>query len=141
MKESIWAYIILIIGVFVVVVMTIVQNVSTTDEQNYYLVKEAMEGAMIDSVDYGIYRNYGEIRIIGEKFVENFIRRFAESVQANKTYTIDFYEIYESPPKATVKVTTSTGIYKISTSASDFNIITLLSGILESKITEPATQN
>lgn len=141
MKESIWAYIIIIIGVFVVVVMTIVQNVSTTDEQNYYLVKEAMEGAMIDAVDYGIYRNYGEIRIIEEKFVENFIRRFAESVQANKTYTIDFYEIYESPPKATVKVTTSTGIYKISTSASDFNIITLLSGILESKITEPATQN
>lgn len=136
MKETYWTYLIVILAIFVIVVMTIVQNISTTDEQNYYLVKEAMEGAMVDSVDYGIYRNYGEIRIIEEKFVENFIRRFSESVQANKAYKIEFYEIYESPPKATVRVSTNTGVYKIDTSASDFDIVTLLSGILESKIQE-----
>lgn len=136
MKETYWTYLIIVLAIFVVVVMTIVQNISTTDEQNYYLVKEAMEGAMVDSVDYGIYRNYGEIRIIEEKFVENFIRRFSESVQANKSYKIEFYEIYESPPKATVRVSTNTGVYKIDASASDFDIVTLLSGILESKIQE-----
>lgn len=134
MKESMWGYLIVIMGIFVVVVMIILQNISTTDEQNYYLVKEAMEAAMIDSVDYGVYRNYGEIRIIEEKFVENFIRRFSESVQANKDYKIDFYEIYESPPKATVRVSTSTGEYKVNSSTADFDIITILSGILESKI-------
>lgn len=134
MKESMWGYLIVIMGIFVVIVMIILQNISTTDEQNYYLVKEAMEGAMIDSVDYGVYRNYGEIRIIEEKFVENFIRRFSESVQANKDYKIDFYEIYESPPKATVRVSTSTEEYTIDSSSADFDIITILSGILESKI-------
>ena len=56
MKESMWGYLIVIMGIFVVIVMIILQNISTTDEQNYYLVKEAMEGAMIDSVDYGVYR-------------------------------------------------------------------------------------
>ena len=54
MKESMWGYLIVIMGIFVVIVMIILQNISTTDEQNYYLVKEAMEGAMIDSVDYGV---------------------------------------------------------------------------------------
>lgn len=136
MKESMWAYIIIALGLFIIVVMMIVQNVSTTDEQNYYLVREAMEAAMIESVDYGIYRNTGEIRILSEKFVENFTRRFAESVSPSKTYKIDFYEIYESPPKATIRVRTSTGVYKISESAADFDIVTILSGILESKITD-----
>lgn len=133
MKESIWGYLILTLGVFIIIVMIIVQNVSTTDEQNYYLVRECMEGAMIDSVDYGVYRNYGEIRIIREKFVENFIRRFSESVQPSKTYNIDFYEIYESPPKATVRVTTNTGEYEVNSEKADFDIVTILSGILEQK--------
>lgn len=133
MKESIWGYLILTLGVFIIIVMIIMQNLSTTDEQNYYLVRECMEGAMIDSVDYGIYRNYGEIRIIREKFVENFIRRFSESVQSSKTYTIDFYEIYESPPKATVRVTTNTGEYEVNSETTDFDIVTILSGILEQK--------
>lgn len=140
MKESFWGYLIIILALFVIIVMTLVQNLGTTDEQNYYLVKEAMEGAMIDSIDYGVYRNYGEIRIIEDKFVENFIRRFSESVQANRTYKIDFYEIYESPPKATIRVTTTTGAYTIDTSTADFDIITILSGILESKIQSETTE-
>ncbi len=133
MKESFWFYIIVVIGLFVIVVSMLVQDLTTTSEADYYLVKEVMEAAMVDAVDYGTYRTTGKIKIIEEKFVENFLRRFSESVKGAKTYNIDFYDIYESPPKASVKVTTKTGNYTINMDSANFDIVTLLSGVLETK--------
>ena len=134
MKESFWTYLIIILGLFIIVVLVIVQDMTTTAEEDYYLMKEVMEAAMIDSLDYGVYRTTGEIRIVEEKFVENFTRRFAESVSANKDYRLEFYEIYESPPKATVRISTSTREYTVnSDEIVDFGIVTILSNILETK--------
>jgi hypothetical protein len=133
MKESFWGYLIVILGLFVTTVMIIVQNTTTTDEENTYAIKEIMEAAMVEAVDYGVYRKYGDLRIIKEKFVESFIRRFSETVKGTKTYTIEFYELYEDPPKASVKISTSTGEYQVNTSAADFDIVTILSGVLETK--------
>ena len=134
MKESFWTYLLIVLGLFVIVVMMIIQDLTGTSEEDYYLTKEVMQAAMIDSIDYGVYRQYGDIRIVKEKFVENFIRRFSESVNSIKTYKIEFYEIYEEPPKATVRIKTATSEYQVSTdSAVDFDIVTILSGILETK--------
>jgi len=133
-KETFWTYLLIIIGIFVIVVMILVQDLTGTTEEDYYLTKEIMQAAMIDSIDYGVYRHYGDIRIIEEKFVENFTRRFSESVNSTKTYQIEFYEIYESPPKATVRVKTATSEYQVTSDSSvDFDIVTILSGILETK--------
>jgi len=133
-KESFWTYLLLMIGLFVMVVMILVQDLTSTSEEDYYLTKEVMQSAMIDSIDYGTYRKYGDIRIVKEKFVENFTRRFSESVNSTKTYTLEFYEIYEFPPKATVRVKTATKEYSVSTDTTvDFDIVTILSGILETK--------
>ncbi len=116
-------------------VMIIVQDLTGTSEEDYYLTKEVMQAAMIDSIDYGVYRQYGEIRIVEQKFVENFIRRFSDSINSTKTYQIEFYEIYEEPPKATVRVKTGTSEYQVSADSTvDFDIVTILSGILEEKI-------
>ena len=43
-----------------------------------------------------------------EKFVENFIRRFSETVNINKNYILTFYDIYELPPAASVSIATRT---------------------------------
>ena len=133
MKESYWGYFIVGLGVAIIFTMVLIQNVTTTGEENYYLVKEAMEGAMVDSVDYGAYRLTGEIKISKEKFVECFLRRFSESISPTKTYNIDFYEIYESPPKATVKISTSTSTYVYTGDSTEFDLVTTLSGIIETK--------
>lgn len=134
MKETFWTYLLIVLGLFVIVVMILIQDLTGTSEEDYYLTKEVMQAAMIDSIDYGVYRQYGDIRIIKEKFVENFIRRFSESVNSIKTYKIEFYEIYEEPPKATVRIKTATNEYQVSTDTSvDFDIVTILSGILETK--------
>ena len=130
MRESFWGYWIIILGVFVVVIMMLISNVTTTNTQDYYLIKEISEASMLDAVDYGYYRTSGELKINAEKFVESFIRRFSDRVSLN-TYQIDFYGIYEAPPKASVKVTTKSGTYRIGTSESSFDIVNKVDSILE----------
>ncbi len=130
MKESYWGYWLIALGVFIIVIMMLVSNVSTTSTQDYYLIKEVSEAAMVDAVDYGYYRESGELRINREKYVENFLRRFAESANLN-TYQIDFYEIYESPPKAGVQVTTKSNTYQISSNSESFDIVNRVDSILE----------
>lgn len=137
MKETFWTYLFIVLGLLTIAIMILIQNLTSTSEENYYTTKEVMEAAMIDSIDYGLYRKTGEIRMIESKFVENFTRRFAESINDSKEYTLDFYEIYENPPKATVVVKTETGSTTItSDSTVNFDIRTVMSGILETKYSQ-----
>lgn len=134
MKHAFWAYGIIALGIAILVGLRFVNDLTTTSEADYYMTKEIMEAAMLDSIDYGVYRRYGDLRIIKEKFVENFIKRFSMEVRGSKTYSIEFYEIYEEPVKATVLVRTSTGEFQVSSDTTlESNIMTVLSGIVETK--------
>ena len=62
---------------------------------------------MWDAVDDAYFRQNGEIAINREKFVENFIRRFAENANKSTKYKIDFLDISESPPKVSVRVSST----------------------------------
>lgn len=134
MKENIWGYWIIVLGLFIIVVMMIFQNFTTTGEQNEYLLREATEAAMVDAIDWAHYRKYGELRIIKEKFVEVFTRRFAETVSINKTYNLKFYDIYEAPPKVSIKVTTTTDTYTVMGDTTNFDVIDKIDSILEIKL-------
>lgn len=131
MKESYWGYWLILLGVFVVIIMLLIQNVTSTNTQDYYLVKEITEASMLDAVDYGYYRQYGEVRIMKEKFVESFLRRFAESANLNSTYKVSFYDIYEAPPKVSVKVTSKSNTFSIMGDSSTFDIVNKIDAILE----------
>ena len=130
MRESYWGYWIILLGIFVIVIMMLVSNVTTTNTQDYYLVKEVTEASMVDAVDYAYYRTTGELKINSEKFVESFLRRFADNVELN-TYQIDFYGIYEAPPKVSVKVTTKSATYTVAGDATTFDITNKGDAILE----------
>lgn len=108
MKESLWGYWIVILGISIMSVMILLQSYTTTSEQDYYLLKGVMQASMYEAVDYGYYRDKGKLKMNAEKFVENFVRRFSETVNINKTYVVTFYDIYEMPPAASVSVTTET---------------------------------
>lgn len=108
MKESLWGYWIVVLGISIMSVMILLQNYTTTNEQDYYMIKEVLEASMYEAVDYGYYRDTGELKMNAEKFTENFIRRFSETVNINKKYTISFYDIYEEPPAASVSIATTT---------------------------------
>lgn len=132
MKHAFWGYFVVICGIVIVVILLLVQRMTTTTEEDFYLAREVLESSMIDAVDYGTYRTTGRLVMSEQKFVEVFIRRFAESVTNNKTYELDFYGIYEEPPKASVKVRTSSGnTANIKDTVFDVNLDTLVSGILE----------
>ncbi len=130
MKESFWGYWIIALGVGVIVIMMLISNVSTTNTQDYYVLKEISEAAMIDAVDYGYYRESGELRINKEKFVENFLRRLSESIPTG-TSTVNFYNLYEAPPKVSVEVTSKSNTYQINSSTETFDIVNRVDALLE----------
>ena len=133
MKESLWGYWLIVLGIIIITVMILLQNYTTTNQQDYYLAREITYAAMYDAIDYGYYEKYGEVKIIKEKFVENFIRRFAESATLNKNYNINFYSIYELPPAVTLEIKTTTGDFHIGDGDVNAGITTRISAILELK--------
>lgn len=132
MKHSFWGYFVVLCGVVIIVILLLVQRMTTTSEEDFYLAREVMEASMVDAVDYGTYRTTGKLVMSEQKFVEIFIRRFAENVTNNKTYKLEFYDIYEEPPKASVRVRTSSGnTANIKNTSFDVTLDTLVNGILE----------
>jgi hypothetical protein len=129
MKESMWGYWFIVLGLSIMSVMMLLQNYTTTNEQDYYLIKNVLEASMYESVDYAYFRDTSRIRMNTEKFVENFVRRFAESVNINKTYDINFYQIYEDPPAASVEIK-SDGDGKDGKVEADDTVTNRLTGIL-----------
>ena len=125
---------IIILGVLTLACVNLIQNYQSGNELDYYLLKETTEAAMIDGVDWGYYRTSGGIiRVDREKFLESFVRRFADSVSASSTYRIKIIDLNETPPKASIQVGTTTVASFV---GEDFDIITTIDGILETKYNE-----
>ena len=107
MSESIWGWWMIVLGLMVIGVIMLVTDMTTSSEQNYYMTKQIAKTSMEEAVDYAYYMEHGQLRISSEKFMENFIRRYAEIITINKTTKINFYDIYEMPPKVTVEISTT----------------------------------
>ncbi|MDE6284317.1 MAG: hypothetical protein K2M17_01050 [Bacilli bacterium] len=131
MKQAVWGYWLILLGVFIVVIMLLVQNITTSTTQDYYLIKEITEAAMVDAVDFSYYRNFGEIRINKEKFYESFIRRFAETASLTTTYTVSFYGVYEAPPKVSVEIKSKSSTFNITGDAAQFDMVERIDSIIE----------
>lgn len=132
MKWSFATVGIMVLGIIGVSIIMLFEQLTTTNENDYYLLKEITEAAMIDAIDLSYYRETGDLKIVEEKFVENFIRRFAESTLIVGTnYNISFYEIISTPPKVTVLIDTGLEQYTIYQDTSDYNVKNTLSAILE----------
>lgn len=125
---------IIIMGVLTLAVVNIVSNYQTGNELDYYLLEETTEAAMIDAVDLGYYRSSGGVlRMDREKFLESFVRRFAENVNQDRNYKIRVLDLNETPPKVSVQVGSST----VATFAGeDFDIVNKIDAILETKYSE-----
>lgn len=143
MKESLWGYWIVVLGISIVGVMVVLHNYTTTSEQDYYLIKEVLEASMNESVDYTFYRDTGRLKMNAEKFTENFVRRFSEVVNINKTYKLNFYQIYEEPPAASVEVVTNSNTSTFGDAEEDntVNIVNRVSGILYTTKNVSYTEN
>lgn len=99
---------IILLSIIALGVINVIQNYTTGQELDYYLLKETTEAAMEDAVDLSYYREQSIIRMDKEKFAESFIKRFARSVDDRRSYEISFYDVNEIPPKASVQVKSAT---------------------------------
>lgn len=134
MKWSFAAIGMFVLGVIGVAIIILFQKLTTSNENDYYLLKEITEAAMYDSIDIKYYRETGELKISREKFVENFTRRYSESTLfIGSKYIISFYDIMEMPPKASIIIDTEIQDYQIygEDTRADYNVGNILTGILE----------
>ena len=132
MKEAYWGYWIILLGIFVVIILMLVQNITSSNTEDYYTINQISEAAMNDAVDYAYYLEYGELKINKEKFIESFLRRFADAqTSLSTTYTITFTAIYEAPPKVSIEITSTTNTYLIGTDSTVIDITNRVDGILE----------
>lgn len=131
MKETMWAWFVVVVGIVCLGTVFFFQRIVNTSEHNYYMLKEVTEASMWDAIDLGHYRTSdGEIKIIREKFVESFIRRFAESANLSRNYLIQIYDVNEIPPKVSIKVSSKeTGV--VNSEEYNFDIINKLDAIFE----------
>jgi hypothetical protein len=63
LRESIWGYAIITLGILAIGIIWFFANTTKTDQHNFNLLKETTEAAMIDAVDLAAYRKDGTIRI------------------------------------------------------------------------------
>ena len=138
MKESFWAAMIVGLGITSIFLVYFFQTVTNTSEHNYELLKETTEAAMYDAFDFAAYEKNETIRIDQERFVESFIRRFAQDASLSHNYDISIYDVHEEPPKVSVQVKTlNVGFFSLGGSATSFSLTNRIDAILETKyITE-----
>ena len=138
MKWSFASVGVIIVGLFGLLIIILFNEITVSNEQDYYTLKDATEAAMIESVDIAYYRITGEIKISQEKFVENFTRRFTEtSTFGQGNYSIYYYQISEYPAKVSLRIVDSTNSYNIYNTysvdidATQINVVNELSAILD----------
>lgn len=138
MKWSFATLGLIIIGLFGFLIIILFNEITVSNEQDYYTLKDATEAAMIESIDVAYYRLTGEIKMSQEKFVENFTRRFSETTTFGQgNYGIVFYQISETPPKVSLRIVDKTNAYNIYNTFSvdldstQIDIVNELSAILD----------
>lgn len=149
MKYAYYGFGMLLFGSIGLVLIVMLQSITINNDSEYYNLKEAMKAAMIESVDMTCYRidqrvrrtsqnglndmcGSGKLKMSETKFVENFTRRFVATVGGDaKNYTIKFYDIIESPPKASVVIEGITDDYGVVSDYQSLKITNSLTGILE----------
>lgn len=138
MKWSFASVGLIIMGLFGIVIIMLFNDITVSNEQDYYTLKDATEAAMIDAIDVTYYRLTGDIKISKEKFVENFTRRFTEtSTFGQGNYGIEYYQIIECPAKVSLRIVDKTSSYNIYNTlsvdidATQAEIINELSAILD----------
>lgn len=119
MSRAFWGIFVIMLGVIGILFISLFQTITNNDEHNSQALKEITEAAMWDAVDYSTYRSTGVISIQKEKFVENFIMRFAQNANLSNTYNIKFYDINETPPKVSIKIYSELNSDKVTVALGD----------------------
>ncbi|MBQ8471956.1 MAG: hypothetical protein IJ501_00465 [Bacilli bacterium] len=56
MKVAMWAFFVFFMGIVVIILINIFGNITTTNQQDYTLIKNTVEASMYDAIDKASYR-------------------------------------------------------------------------------------
>lgn len=146
MKYGFFSMGIILFGIITFAVLFMFESITINNDSEYYVLKESLHAAMLDSIDLKYWKevdnNYyckdkndetvlvSGLKMSEQKFVEVFTRRFSSMLRNHASdYDIEFYDIMESPPKATVKIISHTRNYRVV--SDDLRVVNGLTGILE----------
>ena len=133
LRESYWGYAIIVLGILAITIIWFFANATRTDQHNYNLLKETVEASMLDALDIEEYRKNGTVAIDEEKFVENFIRRFAENADLSNEYVIEIFDVNTAPPKVSLRVSSASDKASVNGEVIEFDIVNNIDAILETK--------
>ena len=139
LRESIWGYAVIVLGVIAIGIIWFMANVTRTDQHNYNLLKETVEASMFDALDLAAYRKDGTIRIEEEKFIESFLLRFSKNADKSNEYKVEIFNVVETPPKVSLRVGSRKTTSMVSegnhaqTEEFTFNVDNHIDAILETK--------
>ncbi len=128
MQSSYWGYWIIVLGTAIIGLLISVQGITTSTSRDYTNIKDISSASMLEAVDYAYYRDYNEVKIDKEKFMEVFIRMLAETMSSTNQYEVNFYSIYESPPKASIEIKTNSGSSFVT---SNYDVINRIDTIIQ----------
>ena len=57
MREAVWGYAIIVLGILAIGIIWFFADSTRTDQHNYNLLKETVEAAMFDAIDLAAYRS------------------------------------------------------------------------------------
>jgi len=138
MQSSYWGYWLVVMGVAIIGLMISVQGLTTNTNQSYLSTKEIVEASMLEAVDYAYYRDYNEVKMNKEKFMEVFIRMLSDTMSTTDQYEVNFYGIYEAPPKASVEVKSNSGTDFVK---AGYDTVTRIDAIIQIHAEEVTTDN
>ena len=64
MKWSFTGVALIVLGITGIAIILLFQQITTSNENEYYLLKEITEASMIESMDIIYYRETGDLRIV-----------------------------------------------------------------------------
>ena len=120
---------VIIMAIFGIIAINLITSQQVGQELDYYLLKDTTEAAMEDAMTYDLYGDTGINRMDKERFMESFIRRFADSVDPTRTYDIEFIDLNEAPPKVSVRIKSNSNFIN---SKEQTKIVTSVDMIVES---------
>lgn len=94
----------ILISILALSAINLIDNYSTGNELDYYMLKEVAQASMTDAIDRAYYKDDGTLRIDKEKFAESFLLRFVNTVEGDRDYQVYIYDINEVPPKVTLEI-------------------------------------
>lgn len=108
MKNAYLGVGVIVMGLAALILVAFVNSATFNSEFDYSAMKNVTSAAMEDAIAFDPMELTSKPKIDKMKFMESFLRRFAEEADINREYTIKISKIIEDPPTVILNIDSKT---------------------------------